>query len=268
MARVLVVNDDGINSIGLGSLVEELYNHGFKVYVVAPMDQMSGVSKTVSFNRFGRNGRISYERIEMRGAIECWALNATPAESVLIALRLLLRETPDLVISGINSGPNMGLEDILTSGTVGAAVEAVLHGIPAMAVSLAHSGSASYEDYRVAAKITSRIASILLDHGLDEVILLNINIPLRPRGVAITKPSLNNYRTRFVVKNGFIEVVSERMEDRYWDRRPGSDVLAVLEGYISISFIDVFRILEVNERFKFKLGELSKRLLEELRVEV
>jgi 5'-nucleotidase len=78
------------------------------------------------------------KKFDVNGAIGCWALNATPAESVLIALRLLLEEKPSIVVSGVNSGPNLGLEDILTSGTVGAALEAYLHGIPAIAVSLAH----------------------------------------------------------------------------------------------------------------------------------
>ncbi len=268
MTVVLAVNDDGVDSIGLRALVEELSQSGFRVYVVTPAYQMSGVSKTVSFYRFGRDGRVWFKRLEVRGALGCWALNATPAESVLIALRLLLEEKPDLVVSGVNSGPNMGLEDILTSGTVGAALEAYLHGIPAIAVSLAHSGSASLEDYSVASRVTSRLASLLLNSISEDRWLININVPPRPRGVIVTRPAVNTYRTRFRIQGEVIEVESEPVVERYWDRAPGTDVWAVLNGYISITPLNVLKLLDPDERFKLKLENAVRRLSEELGVTV
>jgi len=263
MPVALAVNDDGIDSPGLRSLVLELSQAGFKVYVAAPAQQMSGISKTVSFNRFGRNGRIEFRSIEMDGATACWALNATPAESVLIALRLLLEERPHIVVSGVNSGPNMGLEDILTSGTVGAAIEAVLNGLPAVAVSLAHRGSADERDYRVAARVAARLSRLLVDSYFfphDTPVLLNVNVPLNPRGVMATVPALNNYRSKFRINGDFVEAVREDFEERYWDRRPGTDVWAVLNNYISITAINVFNLLESSIRFKSKLEDLIKML--------
>ena len=263
MSIALAVNDDGINSIGLRSLVKELSREGFKVYVVAPMDQMSGISKTVSFYRFGRDGRILFRTLSMDGAVKCWALNATPAESVLIALRFLLEEKPDIVISGVNSGPNVGLEDILTSGTVGAAMEAVLNGILGVAVSLAHRGSANEEDYKLAARIATQLSKYILEERLDfnsEPPLININVPLNPKGIMITKPSINAYRSKFRVNNEFLEVLRDAFEERYWDRRPGSDVWAILNNYISISILNIFNIGEVNVKFKSKLEDIIERL--------
>ncbi len=261
MVIVLVVNDDGVDSIGLRVLVEELSQSGFKVYVVTPAYQMSGLSKTISFYRFGRDGRIWFKKVNMKGALECWALNATPAESVLLALSLL-KEKPEIMISGINSGPNLGLEDILTSGTVGAALEAYLHGIPAIAVSLAHNGSVSSEDYRVSAKVTSKLANHMIECFRGELWLLNVNIPLNPRGVIITRPAINTYRTKFRLAGEVIEVQRESLEERYWDREIGTDVWAILNGYISITPLEPFKILNPDVRFKSKLEDISRRLLE------
>ena len=263
MSIVLAVNDDGIDSVGLRSLVRELSREGFRVYVVAPLDQMSGVSKTVSFYRFGRDGRILFKTLSMEGAVRCWALNATPAESVLVALRFLIGEKPDIVVSGVNSGPNVGLEDILTSGTVGAAMEAVLNGILGVAVSLAHRGSASEEDYRLAARVTTQLSRRIIEEKLDfnnEPPLININVPLNPKGIMITKPSINTYRLRFRVNNEFLEVLRDDFEERYWDRRPGSDVWAILNNYISISILNIFNIGEPDVRFKSKLEDIVERL--------
>ncbi len=268
MVVALAVNDDGVDSVGLRTLVEELSLSGFKVYVATPAYQMSGVSKTVSFYRFGRNGKVWLKKVDMRGASACWALNATPAESVLIALRLLLDERPDIVISGVNSGPNLGLEDILTSGTVGAALEAYLHGIPAIAVSLAHSGYASDDDYRVASRIASKLALLLLERSSGGPWLVNVNVPLKPKGVVLTRPALNTYRTRFKIEGDIVEVLRDSMEERYWDRTFGSDVWAVLNGYVSITPLNVFKMLDLDERFKSKLEDTIERLNEELRSEV
>jgi 5'-nucleotidase len=264
VVTVLAVNDDGVDSVGLRVLVEELSSSGFKVYVITPAYQMSGMSKTVSFYRFGRDGRIWFKKVDVNGAMGCWALNATPAESVLIALRLLLEEKPSIVVSGVNSGPNLGLEDILTSGTVGAALEAYLHGIPAIAVSLAHDGSASSRDYRIAARVASILAYSLIEGASSKPWLLNVNVPLKPQGVIVTRPALNTYRTKFKIEGEVIEVLRDSMEERYWDREYGTDVWAVLNGYISITPLNIFKVLDVDERFKFKLEDIVRRLQEDL----
>jgi 5'-nucleotidase len=262
MTVVLAVNDDGVDSIGLRVLVEELSSSGFKVHVVTPAYQMSGTSKTVSFYRFGRDGRIWFREVDINGVVRGWALNATPAESVLIALRLLLEERPSIVVSGVNSGPNLGLEDIFTSGTVGAALEAHLHGIPAIAVSLAHHGTAESEDYRVAAKVASKLAHSLTESYLEEPWLLNVNVPLKPRGVIVTRPAVNNYRTKFKVEGEVLVVQRDSMEERYWDREPGTDVWAVFNGYVSITPLNMLRVSDVSERFKSKLEDMVRRLQE------
>ncbi len=238
MNVALAVNDDGFESVGLRILVEELNLAGYRVYVCAPSTQMSGISKAVSFKRFGRDGRVSYREAVFAGAVKSWVLNATPAESVLICLKALLPEPPSMVVSGVNMGPNLGLEDFLTSGTVGAALEASLHGVPGIAVSLAAHKVSEELHYRVAARIASKLAVEMSRYKTGSN-LVNINVPPNPKGVMITRLALNPYRPKFKITGDLIEVIDDTLEERYWDREPGTDVWAVMQGYASITPLNV-----------------------------
>src|SRR5437899_5229406 len=129
MAHILSTNDDGIHAEGLRALAEGLAALG-RISIVAPNRERSAAAQSLTL----RQPIVC----EQRGENE-WAVEGTPADAVIVALHKLLPEPPDLVVSGINRGANMG-ENVYYSGTVGAAREAVIHSIPAFAVSLAHSG--------------------------------------------------------------------------------------------------------------------------------
>ena len=128
MPTILVINDDGINSIGLSILTKQLKKLG-DVIVVTPGDERSGVGKAISI------GQVNITEASFRDGTKAYATTGTPADSFLIAVNKILKRMPDLLVSGINIGPNLGIDDVLTSGTVGASFEAAIHNVPAIAVS-------------------------------------------------------------------------------------------------------------------------------------
>jgi 5'-nucleotidase len=128
LPTILVINDDGINSIGLQSLAKHLKKLG-DVIVVTSGDEKSGVGKGISI------GQVNITETSFGDGIRAYATTGTPADSFLIAVNKILKRMPDLLVSGINMGPNLGIDDLLTSGTVGAAFEAAIHHVPAIAVS-------------------------------------------------------------------------------------------------------------------------------------
>ena len=250
--KVLVTNDDGIGAPGLKRLVRELSGRGHEVYVVAPLEHMSGMGKAMRV-------RARYGEASMPGAKRAWWVDSTPASTVYIAINLLLDAKPDLVVSGINRGPNMGLEDFLTSGTIGAAIEAALNGVPGLASSLACDNAYSEEDYQVAAVITAGLVDLL--HGAKGSTIVNLNTPPEPRGVLGTRLAWNNYKIPLTIRDGSIEPAVEGFRNRYWDLRPGSDVWAVMNGYASISYVDLESLsnlgsLEEAERLAESLARL------------
>src|SRR3546814_18232 len=161
--RILVSNDDGYNALGLEVLVRALSGLG-ELTVVAPETNCSGASNSLTLNRplSVRQGTNGFRYV-----------NGTPSDCVHIALTGLLDFRPDLVVSGINNGANMG-DDTLYSGTVAAATEGYLFGIPAIAFSLAAKG---WDHLYTAAGVARRIVARQLAHPLKELSLLNVNIP-------------------------------------------------------------------------------------------
>ena len=166
MAHILITNDDGIHAEGLRALAEGLAGLG-RISIVAPNRERSAAAQSLTL----RQPIVC----EQRGENE-WAVEGTPADAVIVALHKLLPEPPDLVVSGINRGANMG-ENVYYSGTVGAAREAVIHNIPAFAVSVAHRGKDF--QYEHAAAFSRALAQIILKEGLPKEVLLNVNVPLR-----------------------------------------------------------------------------------------
>ncbi len=240
MGAVLVTNDDGIDAPGLKALVNALVSRGFRVYVSAPRRPSSSYGKALLYP-------ATYGEARLNGALRAWWVDSTPAAAVLAALGLLLPERPRLVVSGINRGPNMGVEDLFTSGTIGAAVEAVLHGIPAMAVSLATDGGYSVDDYRVAAELAADLASLAASNPPPPGAagLLVVNVPEGvPRGIRVTRLAWNDYRISLRAEGASIAPRRHGFRERYWDRRPGSDVEAVLSGYASLTPVCLARLSE------------------------
>jgi len=186
--KILVTNDDGIEAPGLWVLVKGLQRIG-PVVVVAPHQEQSGVGTSISLHRAIKVSKIEPE---LEG-VEGYSVEGTPADSVIIAVKLLFPGEIALVVSGINRGPNIG-RDIFVSGTVGAALQGYLHAIPSIAISMN-----AYEDlnFDTAAKLAALLAAKVKGGSLPNKVLLNVNLPnlevSEIGGVEITRLSEQSY---------------------------------------------------------------------------
>jgi 5'-nucleotidase len=168
--RILVVNDDGIASPGIQALAQALSQLG-EVTVIAPEKNQSGISMAVTFE-----ADVALRPVDKGDGLRYFAIDLKPADCVTVGLDRMREAPPDLVVSGINRGANLGALNALLSGTVGAARMAALHGIPAMAVSM---GSYRQETFHweTAAEIARRVTAQLLERGLPTGVVLNLNVP-------------------------------------------------------------------------------------------
>ena len=242
MAHILITNDDGIHAEGLRALVAAVRDLG-RVSVAAPHTERSATAQSITLRQ-----PIYYEET----APDEWAVEGTPTDAVILALNKLLSEPPDLVISGINRGGNMG-ENVYYSGTVGAAMEATINHIPALAISVAHKGRDF--DYRPAAAFAHRLAELVLQEGLPKGVLLNVNVPQPASGrVRFTRQS--EKITRNILKEesdpggrlGFWlyeQITTEGVE-------PDTDYAAVFSGAISVT------PLELNRTHSASMNHLSR----------
>ena len=234
MPHILVTNDDGIHAAGLRALVKGLAGSA-TVSVVAPSQERSAAAQSITVRQ-----PIFCEQIAERE----WSIEGTPADAMMVALHRLLPKPPDLVISGINRGPNLG-ENVFYSGTVGAATEAVINHVPAFAISLAHRGNGFVYDH--AAQFARQLAELIQREGLPSGVLLNVNVPLEWNGgVRITRQS--GKVTRTVLQEGadprgrVYYWLTEESVDSPFD--PRSDYAAVFAGHISITPIELERTHE------------------------
>jgi 5'-nucleotidase len=228
---ILLSNDDGIQSEGLTALEESISQVG-EVYTVAPDRAQSSMSHALTLHRPLRAYEIGARRLSVDG---------TPVDCVKLALTGLLPVRPDLVISGINKGPNLG-DDIIYSGTVSAAIEGALLGIPAIAVSLV-----TFKDFnfRTAAEFTATFVQRIAEKGIPPKTLLNVNVP------PILKTELKGWRVTRMGKRHYSENIVERVDPRgvkyYWiggddlgfANEDGTDCQAVHDGYISVTPLQV-----------------------------
>lgn len=238
MALVLLTNDDGIFAPGINALRARMeQEEGLEVWAVAPDRERSASGHAITMYR-----PLFPVRVDIPGAVApCISVTGTPADASKLAIEALLPRRPDLVISGINRGANLGT-DIFYSGTVAAALEGPILGVPAIAVSL---DSPDAEDYSVAADFTAGLARQVLAEGLPEGTLLNVNVPARPRselkGVRVTRVGRRLYRDQWVRR------VHPRGREYYWlagelaevSNGRESDVAAVEDGYISVTPIQL-----------------------------
>ena len=231
MRQILVTNDDGVQAPGLKALVRALGELG-QVTVVAPTREVSASSHGLSLRR-----PIRYERV----ADHTYAVEGTPADGVILALNKILKGRPDLLVSGINRGGNMG-ENVYYSGTVAAAVEGTLNGIPSFAISVAQKEGEF--DYEPSAEFALKLAKRILAEGLPKGVTLNVNVPYPwNNGVVITRQSNK------IIKNLLVENTDPRGRRYYWlheqvdrDRvAPGTDYAAVFAGSISITPLELDR---------------------------
>jgi 5'-nucleotidase len=225
--NILVTNDDGLGADGIVALREALEPLG-RVMVVAPDREQSAASHAVTLRNPLRVNRIDENVISVDG---------TPTDCVLLAVNGLLPSKPDYIFSGINHGPNMG-DDVSYSGTVAAAIEGTLCGIPSVAISRAMWGTG---DFSPAAEFAAVLARMVIKNGIPNNSLLNVNVPPVARedieGVRITKLGRRLYRDAVVEKK------DPRGKTYYWiggemptwGDEEGSDFNAVDEKMISIT---------------------------------
>ncbi|HEV2225009.1 MAG TPA: 5'/3'-nucleotidase SurE [Candidatus Acidoferrales bacterium] len=225
MPNILVTNDDGILAPGLRALAQGLASIG-AVSIVAPSSERSAAAQSLTLRK-----PIFCEQIAERE----WAVDGTPADAMILAFHSLLPERPDLVVSGINPGGNLG-ENVYYSGTVGAAMEAAINHVSAIAVSIVYRGKNF--DYQPAMRFVGRLAPLILKEGLPAGVLLNVNIPHPWKGgVRFTRQSAK------ITRN-----VLERREDPrgrtyYWLHEqkvregidPDTDYAAIMDGAISVT---------------------------------
>ncbi len=228
---VLLTNDDGVQAAGLLALFRAV-SRSFDVQVLAPEHNWSasGHSKTM-------HKPLRATPASLADGSPALAISGSPADCVAVALLGLLPRRPDLVISGINQGANVG-QDLTYSGTVSAAMEAVIGGVPGMAISL---DSYEWTDFDAAAALACSLAEQIVASDLERPLLINVNVPARPmaeiKGVRITRQGRRIYHDELV----------ERRDPRgrvyYWIGgdppegvpEAGTDIGALAEGYVSVT---------------------------------
>jgi 5'-nucleotidase len=224
-ARILVTNDDGIYSEGLRKLADALRSVG-DVTIVAPDREQSAASHALTLNRPLRLLQLQEKE---------WIVDGTPTDCVNLAVLKLLRDTrPDIVVSGINFGPNMG-DDVTYSGTISAAFEGALLNIPSIAFSALVGENFSFER---CAQFAAKLTVLALERHRDPRVIWNVNFPVDAfQGVRITKLGTRIYT------EGVIERLDPRGRKYYWiggepptwHPGQGTDFEAVSEGFISIT---------------------------------
>jgi 5'-nucleotidase len=227
MRRILVTNDDGVHSEGIKELAAALAHLG-KVTVVAPMQEASAIGHALTLRRPLRIETIS---------ANTFGIDGTPTDCVNLAISHVIGQKPDLIVSGINKGWNLG-DDVTYSGTVSGALEGALLGISAIAVSTQNLHRRNEFEFGSAARAAATVAELVLERGMPKFIFLNINVPYGPN---------KGFRVTVQAKRNHVTVVDERIDPRKrpyywieegendWEPHDRSDYQAVRDGYISIT---------------------------------
>lgn len=263
---IVITNDDGVHSVGIAAAAEAVCTLG-RVIIVAPSTQKSGVGRSLSlFEPI----RVSKTRINDH---EAYAIGGTPTDAVIIAEYAILKRKPDLLISGINIGENVSTESVMTSGTVGAALEGASQKIPSIAVSVQAHDTDIFEpraeiEFTLAKKVLKTVSAHVLMNGMPKnVDVLNINIPMHQ--------SEANYRTTKLARNVFNIRILERFDPRgrayFWidsdfftnnDRDTDvydgdTDVYALKQGFVSVTPISIDNTADVDREELMKWLKLS-----------
>lgn len=229
--RILLTNDDGIYAKGIEALYLSLVQE-HDVTVVAPETEQSAVGHAITWI-----DPLRVDTVYRNGGFFGYALNGTPADCVKIAVAELMAPPPQVVVSGINLGANVGV-NVIYSGTVSAATEAAVYGIPAVAMSI---DSFKPDDFSAATEFLHRLLKIIEREGLPEGVSLNVNVPNIPakdvRGVRITHQGRKKHLERYDRR------VDPRGHVYYWlcnstftrDTDPAADSLALEANYISVT---------------------------------
>lgn len=241
--KLLLTNDDGIFALGIRTLANTLAQAGHQVTVVCPDRERSATGHGLTIHQ-----PIRAEIIDgiFHPQVTAWSCSGTPSDCVKFALSAVLSERPDFVLSGINHGSNLGT-DILYSGTVSAAMEGIIEGIPSIAVSLT---SFTDKNFQPAADFVHSLLIKLTNHPLPEATLLNINVPASASeaiaGVKITRQGLRRYVENFEKRidprgksyywlAGEVVEEIEQPEHIHLDPHIPTDVQAIRDNYITIT---------------------------------
>ena len=252
--NILLTNDDGIDAQGLLAL-HRILSHGHRVSVIAPDRERSAVGHGITLHHPLRATQVS-----VNGGAKGWAVNGTPADCIKLAVLELMGQRPDLVISGINPGANVGV-NMNYSGTVAAAKEAAIYGIKSMAISIQGDGTRYFDS---AAKFAAHVAPMVVANGLPAGTFLNINLPDMPpdqaAGVRVSHQAIDLYDEYFEKRR------DPRNHSYYWQgsesypdfRHQDSDGAALLENYISITPVRCdmtdYNALEQIKKWDFESG--------------
>jgi 5'-nucleotidase len=254
--KILVTNDDGIDSPGIFALKKEIEKLGETV-VVAPDKERSTIGHALTLTH-----PLRITRVVLPDGDTGFAIDGTPSDCVILAMEEIVGEKLALVVSGINKGANLG-NDITYSGTVSAAMEGTIFGIPSIAVSLAARENCRFE---YAAKVARQIAKMVLEKGLPKNTLLNINVPNIPEGeitgIEITRQGTSVYEGRVVKRK------DPNGRDYFWidgepigDLGEGVDFTAIRENKVSITPLHLdmtnYAMLDILREWGKQLEELK-----------
>ena len=228
--NILVVNDDGYKAEGIKILVDKIKKYG-NVYVMSPDSQQSGASHCITLHTYVR----IHERNNFGEDVKAWSIEGTPADCVIFALKYLKLDI-DLVVSGINNGPNLGT-DTIYSGTLAGATEASVQNIPSVAF------SSDFDNFEVTEREMDKVLELIFDNELFSIdYVLNVNFPMKKfkemKGIRVTEQGVRLFCQEFV-EDG----------DKIWARgswgdatnEPHTDVYAFENGYISLSPMGISR---------------------------
>lgn len=250
--RILITNDDGVNSSGLLAAYEAVKDLG-EVTIVAPATQQSAVGRSMTLFE-----PLRLARHKVNG-VSVYSVNGTPTDAIILGMFVAMEEKPDLVVSGFNIGENLSTEAATTSGTIGAALEAAGQGVQAIAVSIRVEDEGDKfvdtnfkRDYSVAIDVVRKLAKCMLSGKLPEgVDVLNVNIPARARPdteIAVTKLARKMYNTRVHHRH------DPRGRSYYWidgtvidDAEEGTDLHAVVKkNQISVTPMTMDMTASIN----------------------
>ena len=237
--NILVTNDDGVTAPGLLALAQAMHPFG-EIKILAPDHNWSGSGHVKTLDR-----PLRVKQVRLADGFPAWATDGAPSDCVALALLGFFEEKFDLVVSGINPMPNLG-HDVTYSGTVTAAMEALIWGVPGIAFSLGSVENNLYvSDFSAAASVARKIVDAAIHHSLPAGILLNVNIPMLPedqvKGFRTTRQGLRVYR----------DILDRRVDPRgipyYWIGgdsptgipEKGTDIGALSDGYVSITPIQL-----------------------------
>ncbi len=235
--HILITNDDGIHAEGIQTLCQVIAEEhpDIRLSIIAPDRERSAIGHAITMHKPLRVEEIN---LAVNNKLQGYSVNGTPSDCVKLAVEAILDTKPDLVISGINRGSNLGT-DVLYSGTVSAAVEGLILGIPSVAVSL--TGTGENRAFRYAGQVVSKMIPRLLAGSIEADTLVNVNVPVKVdqlKGIKVTCLGTRRYQNAFEKRTDprgmhyywmAGELVVDDLEDEHCDTR------AVREGYISVT---------------------------------